>query len=346
MSMTTANTALLRRNEIWSTNLKTILEDSLEARQYVNWLTEFPDGDTFTIPSIGESVVQSYVEDTGISYTALDTGEFQFTITDYVQSGNYITKKALQDAFYGQQLLNSFVPKQARAIEEYLETSILKLAGGSASGGQTFNNPNTINSADHRLIGTGGTATTAVSMAAKDFSRALYALKKGLVPDQNLIAIVDPSVEYSINNAANLISPFTTGNGTPVWGDLLPTGIGTGYRFVRNIFGFDVYVSNYLPNGGQFGGTTGAAGAETITGTGVGALTINLAGAPVCNIFMSAAGGDINPFVGAWRQMPEVDQKYEQNNQRWEFATTARWGLKVYRQENLVTVLTHKNVIV
>lgn len=216
MSMTTANTALLRRNEIWSTELKTVLEDTLTARSYVNWLTDFPDGDTFTIPSIGEAIVNDYVEDTGISYHALDTGEFQFTITDYVQSGNYITKKALQDAYYGQQLLNAFVPKQARAIEERLETSILQLAGANASGGQAPADTNSINGAAHRFVGTEGTAGSAVAMGIKDVAKALYGLKKGLVPDVNLIAIVDPSVEYSLNTQPNTIRPLETGAGTPV----------------------------------------------------------------------------------------------------------------------------------
>ena len=343
MSMVSANTSLIRRGEVWAAELKTILQDTTEARRYVNWLTDFPDGDSFSIPSIGESVVQSYVEDNAISYTALDTGKFTFTITDYVQSGNYITKKALQDAFYGQQLLNSFVPKQARAIEEYLETSILKLAGAGASGGQTAASTNAINGADHRYVCTGGTAGSAVSMTAKDVAKALYGLKKGLVPDQNLVAIVDPSCEYTFNTLNNVIAPLTTGAGTPVWGDLLPVGIGSGYRFIRNLFGFDIYVSNYLTVGGAAGGTTGIQQTEIIGGL---TCTADPTSKSVCNLFFSAAGGDVNPFVGAWRQMPEVDQKYEQNNQRWEFATTARWGLKVYRQENLVVALSHKNVIV
>jgi hypothetical protein len=58
------------------------------------------------------------------------------------------------------------------------------------------------------------------------------------------------------------------------------------------------------------------------------------------NIFMSAASGDLLPFMGAMRQMPKVDGEYNKDRQREEYVTTARYGLKVYRPENLVCVLT------
>jgi hypothetical protein len=47
MSMTTANTGNLRRSNVWSSQLKDVLQDELKAQGYVRWLTDFPDGDTF-----------------------------------------------------------------------------------------------------------------------------------------------------------------------------------------------------------------------------------------------------------------------------------------------------------
>ena len=55
MSMNTTNGAILTRSEIWGSQLKEVLQDELNAQGWVNWLSEFPDGDQFTIPSIGES---------------------------------------------------------------------------------------------------------------------------------------------------------------------------------------------------------------------------------------------------------------------------------------------------
>jgi hypothetical protein len=164
---------------VWSTQLKEVLQDDLAAQGWVNWLSEFPDGDQFTIPSIGEATVRDYTEDTDVVYDSLDTGEFAFTITEYVSS---------------QQLESAFVPYQARALGEKLETDILALAAGGASGGQTADDTNTINGAEHRFVGTGTNETFAIADAAK----ALFALKKANVPSSNLVAIVDPSVEYEL----------------------------------------------------------------------------------------------------------------------------------------------------
>jgi len=312
MSMTTSNSALLTRSEIWSTQLKEVLQDELEAQGWVNWLSEFPDGDQFTIPSIGESTVRDYTEDTDVVFDALDTGEFTFTITEYLSSGHYITEKARQDLFYASQLEAKFVPSQARALAEKLETDILALGAGGASGGQTASDTNSINGAEHRFIGTGTNETFAVADAAK----ALFALKKANVPSSNLIAIVDPSVEYALNTITNI----TNISNNPRWEGIIETGIGSGMRFIRNIFGFDFYVSNYLADAN-----------ETITLT---------TAAGKANIFFSAAQSDLLPFMGAMRQMPKVDGQYNMNKQREEYVTTARYGLKVYRPENLVCLLT------
>ena len=43
--MTSGNSAVLTRSEIWSTQLKEVLQDDLNAQGWVNWLSEFPDGD-------------------------------------------------------------------------------------------------------------------------------------------------------------------------------------------------------------------------------------------------------------------------------------------------------------
>lgn len=81
MSMTTSASDVLIRSEVWSTTLKEVLQEELMAQGWVNWLSEFPDGDQFTMPSIGESTVRDYVEDTNVVYDALDTGEFVTGLT-------------------------------------------------------------------------------------------------------------------------------------------------------------------------------------------------------------------------------------------------------------------------
>jgi hypothetical protein len=132
-----------------------------------------------------------------------------------------------------------------------------------------------------------------------------------------MIAIVDPSVEFAINTITNI----TNISNNPRWEGIIETGIGQGMTFIKNIFGFDVFVSNYLPDAN-----------ETISG-----VTTT---AGKANAFFSAAGGDIMPYMGAMRQLPKVDGGYNYNKQREEYVTTARYGLKVFRPENLVVVLS------
>jgi hypothetical protein len=313
MAHTTANTTLLTRQEIWSNELKELLRDELMAMQYVNWMTDFPDGNTFTIPSIGTGDVDDYQEDEDIVYRPLDTGEFQFTITEYLSSGNYITEKAMQDMFYANQLMSRFVPEQERALMVRLEGDILKLAPD----GQTAADTNDINGEKHRYVATG----TSNVMSVEDFARARLSLKKANVPDTNLIAIVDPSVEYTLNTSTNLVNI----SNNPMWEGIVSDGIASGMRFVKNVYGFDVWSSNHLK----------VNAAETLETVAISGFANNL--------FFSAAPG-ISPFVGAWRQMPKVDSEFDMDKQRTKFATTARYGLAFFRPENMVVVPSQTSV--
>jgi len=326
--MTTANSDALIRSEIWSGDLKRILEDQLMATKYVDWLSGFPDGTTFTIPSIGTLDVNDYVEDTAIQYNALDTGEFQFSITDYISSATYITQKDRQDAFYAAKLEASFVPSMARAIQERVEVDILKQGQPGTANGQTVANLNSINGAAHRWVGS-TTQSSKQIIGLADFARARHALKKANVPDTNLIAIVDPSVEYVLNTLTNLVNV----SNNPRWEGIVEGGIGQGMQFVKNVYGFDVYTSNRL----ALSGTNQTGAVETID-------SVASTGSSVANLFFSATQ-DILPWMGAWRQMPKVDGEFNKDFQREEYVTTARYGLKTYRRENLVTVLSDPSIV-
>ena len=60
-------------------------------------------------------------------------------------------------------------------------------------------------------------------------------------------------------------------------------------------------------------------------------------------MFMTV-GGDLTPFVGAYRQMPRVEYERNKDLRRDEYVMNARFGLKLYRPECLVGVIT-KNTI-
>ena len=315
--MNTTNSALLIRTNLWSAELKEILRDEMMAQRYVRMLDGFPDGNTFNIPSIGQAQVDNYAEDAAVTYRPLDTGNFTFTVDKYLSSATYMTKKAEQDAFYSAELMSRFVPEQERAIMSHFETTTM----AAPEVGITANSQESLDGVHHRLSG-----GNAGKIEVADFAYARYALKKANVPDQNLIAIVDPSVEFALNSLTDLVNVSSN----PKWEGIVRDGIATGMKFVSSVYGFDVYTSNFCAT------ATDAALPDREGGGAVNFGTNN----GKTNLFFSASQ-TVNPFVGAWRQAPEVDFEYNKDYQRNEFVTTARYGVKLYRPENMVRIITN-----
>src|SRR5882757_2645473 len=302
----------LVRTTLWSRQIKELLLDELNAMKFVRVIQDFPDGYTLNIPSIGEAETADFNENQAIKYNQMDTGNFQFSFDQYKYSANAISEKFKRDSFYSQDVIAAFVPRQHRAIMEGVETRIFSVANS----GQTASNLNTINTASHRWVAAG--TTPAISF--QDFAKARYALVKANVPLDNLCAVVDPSTAYTLEtntNITNLLSP------QPRWGDITQTGITSGFKFRFNIFGFDIYESNYLP--------------QNITET-INSVAVTSSG--VANFFFSATPGDTQPWIGAFRQMPTVYSEFNKDLQQSEYLTITEYGFKLYRPENLVTVLT------
>lgn len=208
------------------------------------------------------------------------------------------------------QLTSAFVPSMARALAVAMEVKALAV-GPEA---QTASSTNSINGAEHRWVGAGTNET----MAVTDFAKLRFAFQKANVPMVNLIGIVDPSVEFALGTLTNLVNV----SNNPTWQGIIKTGMTTGMKFLTSIYGIDLYTSNNLKVN---------AASETI-----GSRT---ASAGVNNIFFSAAS-EVLPIVGAVRQPPKVDSEYNKDFQRDEYVTTCRYGVKMFRPENFVTILT------
>lgn len=307
---TASNDDHLIRSNLWSSQIKEVLDDELIAMKYVDMLSEFTDGDTFNIPSIGQAETNDYVEGQPIKYSAMDTGNFTFSVDQYKSSATFITAKMKQDSMYASRLIASFVPKHSRALAKAMETKILSV-GPEA---QTAANTNAINGASHRWVGSGPSET----MSVIDFAKANYSLDMANVPMNNRVAIVHPSVGYALSTLTNVANV----SNNPRWEGIVRDGGLTGTKFLMNVYGFDVYTSqNLRVNTGSeaIGGVTAAAG--------------------VANLFFSAAS-DVLPIVGQIRQPPKVDSEWNKDFQREEYVTTCRYGFKLYRPENMVVVLT------
>lgn len=205
----------------------------------------------------------------------------------------------------------AFAPEQHRALMKAFEARVFDRGNSS----QTASSLNTINGAAHRWVGSGTNET----IAFKDFMLAEFALRKANVPMRNLVAVVDASVAYAIESntaISGLLSPI------PKWGSVTTDGLVSGFQFRFSIYGWDVYISNYLPNNI----------AETINGKSVTT--------GVANQFFSAEPGDTLPWICAFRQMPTVYSEFNKDLQQTEFLTITEYGVQVFRPENLVVVLT------
>lgn len=309
----------LTRTLLWQAQLKSIFEDELYAQKFVKMLTDFPDGDTINIPSIGQAEVKDYVENEPIEFTGLDTGNFTFTIDQYKSSATYLTDKHAQDSFYTSQLMSAFVPAQARAIGKSVEVNILKqgvptTTGGA--GGMTTADLNNINGQPHRFVGSGTNEIIAIA----DFQKAGLSLDMANVPAEGRVALVDPTVAFALG----ALTSVTNATNNPQWSNVVTGGIMSGLtRLNLNVFGFDVYVTQNLHKN-----TAG----ETIDSK------TTIAGA-ANNMFFSTAG-DAMPIIGAVRQPPRVETERNILRQRQEWVTTARYSHKLYRKEGLVVVVT------
>jgi hypothetical protein len=308
-----ANTSALIRSELWQRQLEETLHEMLIGTPFVRQL-DFPDGDSFTMPSIGTATVRTLPEDTEVTFDALDTGEQSFTLQDPVVAATSVSEVWLEDSLWSADLLSSIPVEHATAIMERFESDVLGLANSQSAG---TGDDNDIAGIAHRRRGHG----TGNVIAPEDFAYAGYALKKAKVPNQSLIAIVEPSVAYELETLTNLVNV----SNNPKWEGVIESGITKNMRFVKNVYGFDVFESNLLPS------TTETLDSQAFTNG-------------VANIFMSTAREMLLPFAVAWRRRPKMDRDFDFKLREEQIVTTARWGRKVVRDDNLVVTVTEATI--
>lgn len=320
----------LKRNEIFSAQIKEMFEQPLMAQQFVNWIGEIPADSQATelkINSFGDLQMDTWAESVSLPERRMDTGQFLFRISQYPGLKVSFTDHFFETSFMANEALSRTPMKMQRALGEYTETEIMKLAND-----QTNNDANTINAAMHRIVGSGdGTSLPTNALSIEDFAYAKYSLRKAGAPMTGLVAVVGPETEYLLNKTANIVDI----SNNPRWEGIVETGLGdtTGMRFIRNIYGFDVYVSDFLAK------TDGdEAALTTADGTAVSSTDGYMA-----NMFFSL-DGDAQPFIGAWGRSPRLVSWRDDDIETEYHQLTASFGLGLYRPESLVTVLSSTDV--
>jgi hypothetical protein len=304
------------RNEIFNTQLKEVLRDDVFAEQWVNYIGDFTDGANYKINSVGELTIDQMAEATSLPDRRPDSGQFVFNINEFVGVKTAFTDVFLEDDFMAPQVLSTLPDRMNRAFQEYMETRVLHLQAE-----QTANNSNTINGAYHRFTANGSSRVITI----QDLAYVNYVLKKANAGNTAIVGIVDPSFEFNTNISSQVVT-----SENPMYQGIINTGIGSGYRFIRNIYGVDLYTSNYLDV------LTSAESSLTDYqgNTTAGAVS------DVVNVFFSASDRQNLPFIGAWRRRPTIKSWRDEDKETEYHQMSARFGLALYRPENLVCMVS------
>ena len=205
-------------------------------------------------------------------------------------------------------MTSNFVQKLTRALLEQKESDIANLQSG-----QTASNPNTINGVDHRYVASG----TDEVITLADVQKAKLALDKAKVMRGNRRAFVDPSVTYTLQQISNVIQQDVYGSNAHIREGM------NGTAYVGRFAGFDIFESLFLDTVTEtITATAPTAGSDT----GTSALV---------NMFLGEEA-----FIGAMRAMPDMDAWYDNNTRSDVYHVTMRYGIKLYRPESLVCILS------
>lgn len=304
----TTNTRAFIEAEQYSDFILMNLHDGLLPGAFYRNVTDFGQGDTLHIKTVGSVTIQEAAEDTPLDYNPIETGEITMQITDYVGDAWYVTDDLREDGTNIDMLMAQRSAESTRALQETYESRFLAVHND----GQTDADPNTINGFAHRIA----SAETNNIFALKHLIQARLSMDKANVPREGRVFICDPVVEATLNGLVTItqdVSPFGQ--------RILEEGMARGQEFIMRLYGFDIISSNRLPKGEYGDGTT------TVTDG-------------VVNIAMCVLDDQTKPVMAAWRRMPKVEGERNKDRARDEFVVRSRYGFGVQRLDTLVTIIT------
>ncbi len=330
---TTANTQALHRQTLYSGIIQDELTEGFLPEGLARDVSDFPDGTKLLIPTFGEVVIKDVMEDQETPVDAIDTGRIELEISEHKGAGISITDENREDGYYIQQFDAAAPGKMLHGLKEVYETDLLM----TGEVGQTQGDPNQINGFAHRWVASG----TNKELGLADFSYAKTAFLKAKAPDMGIIAIVDPISELSLNRLSNIADV----SNNPHFEGIVETGFAKGMKFIKNIFGIDIYMSNRLPRiASETINTTinsGIAAPEGATGVQAGVKTVTDGYAMQ---FMCVADDMTTPYMSAWRRTPSVTYFRDEPRRRDIYYVTTRYGFGMQRSQTLATCLVSATV--
>ncbi len=323
MAHNTANTTAFIESQQYSQFILDNLHDYLLPEGMYRDVTDFGSGTTLNIKTVGTVTLQDAAEDTPLNFTNIDTGNITLSITDYIGDAWKVTDDLREDGSQVDTLMAMRAMESTRALGENHEGRFLSVANG----GQTAANLNLVNGRPHRFVA-GGSGATTRNVVLADFVSMKLAFDKANAPASGRIAIVDPIVEATLNS---LVSQTSVVNNTPQFQGVLNEGFARDHRFVRNIMGWDIYTSNFLPS---------LTATEAINGAAYDLANDTAEVGDKVNVFMCVADDSCKPVMHAWRRAPQTEGWRDQEERADKYQVTSRFGFGVQRADTLGVLLT------
>jgi hypothetical protein len=324
MAQLTSNTSAFIEAQQYSQFILENLHDYLLPEGMWRDVTDFGSGTTLNIKTVGTVTLQDAAEDTPLNYSPIDTGTLQLTITDYVGDAWKVSDDLREDGSQVDTLMAMRAMESTRALGENHETKFLNVANAA----QTAANVNLVNGRPHRWVGSANSNARTITL--QDFISMKLAFDKANVPAAGRIAIVDPVVEATLNSLSNLVSV----SNNPMFEGIVTEGFARDHKFVRNIFGFDVYTSNFLPS---------LTATEAIDASGYGLTSETAAVGDKANVFMCVADDSCKPVMHAWRRAPKTEGWRDNEERADKYQVTSRFGFGAQRVDTLGVILTHSS---
>lgn len=282
----------------------------------------FGSGTTLNIKAVGDVTLQDMEEDVEPTFTPIDSNTLTLTITDWPGDAWYVSDKLREDGTQVDTLISSRAVAATRALAEYHESRFLTTANAA----QTAANVGLVNNRPHRWIA-GGSGVTTRRMAIADLIAMKLSFDKANVPSEGRIAIVDPIVEATLNSLSNLVSV----SNNPMFEGIVTEGFARSHKFIRNIYGWDIWTSNLLPV---------KTATEALNASAYGLANTTAAVGDVCNLFMCVADDNTKPVMHAWRRPVKTETWREPKLERDDYKTTSRFGFGAQRIDTLGVIIT------
>lgn len=323
---TQSNAAAIRA-QIWSSQLRLALEpELLFINNWLDEITDFPDGDKFTDLEMGSATVRDYNEGAQVRFDGIDIGSRDFVINNYKSSGQLITDKMRMDSFIVGQIEANLPAREARALMADLETTALKMW---ATLQPIANDAYKINGFSHKFVAGYDSAPNATDYGVINPEDMIYGamalMRAGYTGAPT--AIISPYAAYLIQTGKYAKTHLTF---QPIFGKIVEGGAMSGFRFAFNMGGVDIYVSNFIDS---------TASELTLkTREGVESSLTRVGSADACIMFANEPGR--RPVRIAWRKRPYFEGWWDADVQSEKYLTICRYGIGAGDKENFITIIT------